>query len=60
MDIAALSMEMSSASLGQAVSVAVTKKAMDGQEAAAVELIKQLEQANPAPPRDGHLLNLRA
>lgn len=60
MDIAALSMSMSSASLAQSVGVSVTKKAMDGQEAAAQALLQSLEQANPTPPRSGHLLDVRA
>jgi len=47
MDIAALSMDMSSASLQQSASLSVTKKAMDSQEQQAAGLLDMMSQAAP-------------
>ncbi|WP_124066891.1 YjfB family protein [Clostridium sp. E02] len=63
MDIAALSMGLSSARLQQSVSIGVTKKAMDSQEVAAAGLMNMISTARPAQvPADGlgQIVDLRA
>lgn len=45
MDIAALSMGMSNASLGQSVSLALTKKTMDLAQQNANQMVQMLQQA---------------
>lgn len=54
MDIAAMSMDMSSARLRQSVGVSVAKKAMDVQETEAAGLMKMMDTAAPGQvPSDG-------
>lgn len=54
MEIAAMSVNMSSAKLSQDVSVAVLKKAMDSESFAAEAMIEML------PPPSGHMLDVLA
>lgn len=54
MGIAALSMEMSSASLKQSAGLGVTKKAMDSQEQQAAGLLDMMSKAAPSQiPQSG-------
>lgn len=46
-DIAAFSVSMNSASLGQAVSLALTKKVMDTTEQSAAQMIQMLQAPHP-------------
>ena len=50
MDIAAASMSLSMNSVASQASVSVLKKAMVGQEQAAVQMLNSLAEANPATP----------
>lgn len=59
MAIAAMSMQMSSARLGQAVGLSVMKKAMNDQEAAANQLLNMLPQGKIAPS-SGHIIDTLA
>ncbi|MDF2888830.1 MAG: hypothetical protein K0R23_3215 [Lacrimispora sp.] len=47
MDIAAMSMQFSSAKIQQSAGLSVTKKAMDNQEAQASDLLKMMDAAAP-------------
>lgn len=59
MDIAAMSMGMSSAGLQQSVGVSVAKKTMDSQEVQAAGLMEMLETAAPQQvPADGLGVNV--
>lgn len=54
MDIAAMSMSLSSVKLQQSVGVSVAKKAMNAQETEAAGLMKMMDAAAPASiPADG-------
>ncbi len=54
MDIAAMSMGLSSVRLQQSVGVSVAKKAMDAQEVEAAGLMKMMDAAAPGQvPSDG-------
>ena len=55
-DIAMASMSMSSAKLQVSASIAVTKNAMNAQEAAAAQLLEML----PSSPGLGQLFDVRA
>lgn len=55
MDIAALSMNMSSNKLSQGVEIAVLKKAMDAQETSAQAMIESIQST----PSFGHLLDIK-
>lgn len=55
-DIAMASMSMSSAKLQVSASIAVTKNAMNAQEAAAAQLLEML----PSSPDLGQLVDVRA
>ncbi|MCI8709599.1 MAG: putative motility protein [Dorea sp.] len=55
-DIAMASMSMSSAKLQVSASIAVTKNAMNAQEAAAAQLLEML----PSSPGLGQLVDVRA
>ncbi len=54
MEIAAMSVSMNSARLAQNVDVAILKKAMDTESAAAETMLEML------PPPSGHLLDVLA
>lgn len=56
-DIAAMSMNLSSTRLQNEVGLAMTKKAMDQQEIEAANLIKMMDSA-AAPPSD-HIIDLK-
>ena len=56
MDIAAMSMELSSMKLQNNVGIAVAKKAMDQQEVQASGLMEMIQQA--APPSD-HIIDIK-
>ena len=56
MDIAAMSMAMSTAKVQQAASLAMTKNAMELQETQAAGLIQMMQQG----PSFGHTLDTRA
>lgn len=58
MDIAAMSMSLSSSKLQMQAGLAVTKKAMDVQEVVAGNMIDMLEQA--APPQSEHIIDVKA
>ncbi|MEY8356413.1 YjfB family protein [Lachnospiraceae bacterium 54-53] len=63
MDIAAMSMGLSSARLQQSVGISVAKKAMNSQEAEAAGLIEMMDAAVPGQvPADGvgQLVDTRA
>lgn len=47
MDIAAVSMQLSSAQIQQSAGISVAKKAMDSQEAQAADLLKMMDAAAP-------------
>lgn len=47
MDIAALSMGLSQASVGQSVSIALTKKIMDTAQQSSADLLKMMEAPHP-------------
>lgn len=53
MDIAAMSMQMSSASLQQSVGLSVARKAMDNQEVQAEGLMDMLDAADPQVQASG-------
>ncbi|MEG1942233.1 MAG: YjfB family protein [Angelakisella sp.] len=57
MDIAAMSINMNMASLQQAASLAMAKKAMDLQTSASAALIQQMQSSAPS---FGHSLDVRA
>ncbi|PKR86508.1 YjfB family protein [Heyndrickxia camelliae] len=57
MDIAALSIGLSQASLGQSVEIALTKKAMDATQQNSAEIIKMLEAPHPTL---GNTIDLKA
>jgi len=57
MDIAALSIGLSQASLGQSVEIALTKKAMDATQQNSAENIKMLEAPHPTL---GNTIDLKA
>ncbi|MBS4172174.1 YjfB family protein [Bacillus sp. FJAT-49736] len=57
MDIAALSIGLSQASLGQSVEIALTKKAMDTAQQNSVQMIKMLEAPHP---NLGNTIDLKA
>lgn len=60
MDIAAMSMSLSSAKLQMSASVSVTKKIMDQQQVQAEGLMKLMEGASvPIPPSE-HILDVKA
>ncbi|MED0704646.1 YjfB family protein [Aneurinibacillus aneurinilyticus] len=58
MDIAAMATSLKAASLGTAVSLAVTKKAMDTQKEAGAQLVELLEKS--MQPHLGNHINIRA
>ena len=47
MDIAAMSMQLSSAKIQQSIGISVAKKAMDSQETEGADLIKMMDTAAP-------------
>ena len=55
--IAAASVYMHQGRIRQSVDIAVTKKAMDTQEAAALKLLESF--AEMVPPSDGHVLDIK-
>lgn len=56
MDIAALSMSMSQATLMQNVSLAVTKQAMDSQQQNTEQLVEMLDAPHPTA---GHTIDIQ-
>lgn len=56
MDIAALSIGMSQASLSQSVSIALTKKVMDSSQQNTVQMIEMLQAPHP---NLGHSVDLK-
>lgn len=63
MDIAAMSMSLSSAKLAMSVSTSVAKKAMESAEVTAAGLNKMLEaveQISPDIPVEQHIIDVKA
>lgn len=59
MDIAAMSMSLSSAKLQMGVGVSIAKKTMDQQEVAAAGLMKMIEASIPQIPQEQHMLDVK-
>lgn len=59
-NIARLATAMSNSAAGQAVGIAVLKKAMDLQAQSAAELLQALPQAGGNPPHLGQNVDVRA
>lgn len=60
MDIAAMSMSMSQAQLGQDVSLAVLKKTMEQQENTAEQITEMMQTALQSVPNNSHRLDILA
>lgn len=59
MDIAALSMSLSSMKVQNGVALAMTKKVMNQQEVQAAGLMEMLDQAVPPTPPSQHAIDLK-
>ncbi|QDP39925.1 YjfB family protein [Radiobacillus deserti] len=60
MDVAALSMAMNQASLGQQVGIALAKKAMQTSEQNSYQLLQMMGAPTPEHPDLGNLVDLKA
>lgn len=60
MDIAAMSMSMSQAQLGQDVSLAVLKKTMEQQENVGEQITEMMQTALQSVPKSSHMLDILA
>lgn len=61
MDIAAISMSLSSAKVQMAAGISVAKKSMDQQQIQADGLMKMIESSAPqvSIPQEGHILDIK-
>ena len=60
MDIAAMSMSMSQAQLGQDVSLAVLKKTMEQQENVGEQITEMMQTVLQSVPKSSHMLDILA